>query len=211
LEAVISATNEHVLETVDLDPDEGHDLLKMLVSPRPVAWVTTLRPNGVVNLAPFATYTMLSFSPLMVGLGIARRRGGGGKKDTLQNIESGREFVVHPVTEEMMELAVSTARSAPPEESKALGTGLTLIESHRVAVPRIAECAAALECRCEDILRMGNSHEFVVARVEAVHLDPVCFPGGEPDYTRFRPVARLHSEYFAKLGDVVFVERKDRR
>jgi flavin reductase (DIM6/NTAB) family NADH-FMN oxidoreductase RutF len=107
-----------LIESVDLEAEEGHDLLKMLVVPRPVAWVTTLRPNGVVNLAPFATYTMLGFGPMLVGLAIARVKGTGYKKDTLKNIEHGREFVIHTVTEDMLDKVVSTARMAPAEESK---------------------------------------------------------------------------------------------
>jgi len=197
-----------LIESVDLEAEEGHDLLKMLVVPRPVAWVTTLRPNGVVNLAPFASYTMLGFGPMLVGLAIARVKGTGYKKDTLKNIEHGREFVIHTVTEDMLDKVVSTARMAPAEESKVLSAGLTLVDSHTIGVPRIAECAAAMECRCQDIQQIGSSHEFVVARVEAVHLDPEMFPGGEPDYTRFRPLGRMHGEYFAKMGDIVHRPRR---
>jgi flavin reductase (DIM6/NTAB) family NADH-FMN oxidoreductase RutF len=121
----------HLLESVDLEAEEGHELLKMLVVPRPIAWVTTLRPNGVVNLAPFASFTILGFGPMMVGLAIARVKGSGGKKDTLKNIEHSREFVIHTVTEDMMDAVVSTARTAPVEESKALSAGLTLVRRRK--------------------------------------------------------------------------------
>lgn len=194
------------LQTVDLDPEEGHDLLKMLVVPRPVAWVTTRRPNGLVNLAPFASYTILGFAPLVVGLAFARKHGE--KKDTLRNIEHARQCVIHPATEEMLQHVVGSAWSAPAEVSKAAGTGLTLLPCDTVDVPRIAECAAALECHCLDIHRIGTGHDLVIARVDAVHLDPACFPGGVPDYTRFRPVGRLHDEWFATLGEIREVRRR---
>jgi flavin reductase (DIM6/NTAB) family NADH-FMN oxidoreductase RutF len=194
------------LETVDIEPEEGHDLLKMLVVPRPIAWITTLRADGVVNLAPFACYTMLGFGPMMIGLGFARA-GGVHKKDTLRNIERVKEFVVHSVTEQLLPKVVETARSAPPGVSKARESGLTLVPSSAVRVPRITECAASLECVCEDVLRIGSGHDLVTARVVAVHLDESMFRGGEPDYTRFRPVGRLHDEYFATLGEVVYLPR----
>jgi flavin reductase (DIM6/NTAB) family NADH-FMN oxidoreductase RutF len=180
----------------------------MLVVPRPIAWITTLRPNGVVNLAPFASFTILGFGPMTVGLAIARVKGVGHKKDTLKNIEYSREFVIHTVTEDMLEKVVSTARAAPADESKALSAGLTLVESRAIRVPRIAECAAAMECRCQEIQRIGASHHLVVASVEAVHMDPEMFPGGEPDYTRFHPLGRMHGEYFAKMGDIVHAPRR---
>ena len=194
------------LETVDIEAEEGHDLLKMLVVPRPIAWITTLRPDGVVNLAPFACYTMLGFGPMMIGLGFARA-GGVHKKDTLRNIEHRREFVIHSVTEDLLPQVVATARSAPAGESKARGTGLTLLPSTAVGVPRIAECAASMECRCEQVTRIGAGHDLVTARVVAVHLDTACFPGGQPDYDRFRPVGRLHGEFFATLGEVIHLPR----
>jgi flavin reductase (DIM6/NTAB) family NADH-FMN oxidoreductase RutF len=194
------------LETIDIEAEEGHDLLKMLVVPRPIAWITTLRPDGIVNLAPFACYTMLGFGPMMIGLGFARA-GGVHKKDTLRNIEHRREFVIHSVTEDLLEQVVGTARSAPAGESKAQGTGLTLVPSTGIGVPRIAECAASLECRCEDVIRIGSGHNLVTARVVAVHLDEACFPGGQPDYERFRPVGRMHGEFFATLGNVLHLPR----
>jgi flavin reductase (DIM6/NTAB) family NADH-FMN oxidoreductase RutF len=194
------------LETVDIEAEDGHDLLKMLVAPRPVAWITTRRPDGVVNLAPFACYTMLGFGPMVIGLGFARVKGVH-KKDTLRNIEHSREFVIHSVTEELLEKVVDTARPAPAGVSKAVGTGLTLVPSTAVGVPRIAECAASMECRCEDVTRIGSGHDLVTARIVAVHLDEACFPGGHPDYQRFRPVGRLHDEYFATLGDIIYLPR----
>ena len=190
------------LQTTDIDPEEGHDLLKMLVVPRPIAWITTLRADGVVNLAPFACYTMLGFGPMTIGLGFARFRGVH-KKDTLTNIERSREFVIHSVTEDLLEKVVETARWAPAGVSKARETGLTLVPSASVAVPRIAECAASMECRCEDLTRIGAGHDLVTARVVAVHLDERCFPNGEPDYEHFRPLGRLHDEYFATLGQII--------
>ena len=194
------------LETVDIEPEEGHDLLKMLVVPRPIAWITTLRTDGIVNLAPFACYTMLGFGPMMIGLGFARA-GGVHKKDTLRNIERVREFVVHSVTEDVLPKVVETARSAPPGVSKARESGLTLVPSTAIRVPRIVECAAALECVCEDVTTIGATHDLVTARVVAVHLDESMFRDGEPNYDRFRPVGRLHDEYFATLGEIIYLPR----
>lgn len=194
------------LETVDIEAEEGHDLLKMLVVPRPIAWITTLRADGVVNLAPFACYTMLGFGPMMIGIGFARIRGVH-MKDTLRNIERSRELVIHAVTEDLLDKVVDTARQAPPGTSKARETGLTLVPSTSIAVPRIVECAASLECRCEDITRIGTGHDLVTARVVAVHLDGRCFPNGHPDYSVFRPLGRLHDEYFATLGDIIYRPR----
>jgi flavin reductase (DIM6/NTAB) family NADH-FMN oxidoreductase RutF len=65
-----------------------------------------------------------------------------------------------------------------------------------------------MECQCEDITRIGTGHDLVTARVVAVHLDETCVPGGRPDYSRYRPVGRMHDEYFATLGEIIHLPRQ---
>src|SRR6185436_18246511 len=56
------------ISTDGLSADGGHTLLKQVIVPRPIAWITTLRPNGVVNLAPFSCYSFICFQPMLLCL-----------------------------------------------------------------------------------------------------------------------------------------------
>jgi flavin reductase (DIM6/NTAB) family NADH-FMN oxidoreductase RutF len=58
------------------------------------------------------------------------------------------------------------------------------------------------------VIRVGHGHDLVVGRVLAVYRDPRCFPNGEPDFEQFRPVSRLHDEYFGTLGEVIYLPRQ---
>lgn len=47
--------------------ERAYPLLASLVTPRPIAWVTTLGPDGVVNLAPFSFFNLLGANPPILG------------------------------------------------------------------------------------------------------------------------------------------------
>ena len=80
---------------------EIYRMLVGLVTPRPIAWVTTRSPGGVVNLAPFSFYNAFGANPPVVVISPTLSRDGK-KKDTLVNIERDGEFVINAATERHM-------------------------------------------------------------------------------------------------------------
>ena len=55
--------------TIDVAAASVVDVYQMLVgivTPRPIAWVTTLSPAGVVNLAPFSFFNAFGANPPVV-------------------------------------------------------------------------------------------------------------------------------------------------
>src|SRR3954452_15955032 len=89
-----------------LDPSAAYRLLVGIVVPRPIAWITTVSPAGLVNAAPFSCYTFVCNDPPMHAINIGRRDGE--LKDTARNIESG-EFVVNVVSEDLVEAMHATS------------------------------------------------------------------------------------------------------
>ena len=63
------------------------------VTPRPIAFVSTINLEGIGNLAPFSFYNAVSSAPPAVMISIAHKANGD-KKDTLKNIELTEEFEV---------------------------------------------------------------------------------------------------------------------
>ena len=61
--------------------------LKACVVPRPIGWLTTMNPAGVVNLAPFSFFNLLSYDPPFVMFSAGRHEIDGGSKDTVVNVE----------------------------------------------------------------------------------------------------------------------------
>ena len=85
------------------EPDKNdHGLrynpLKACVVPRPIGWITTLSAEGVVNLAPFSFFNLLSYDPPFVMFSAGGHEEDGGKKDTVVNVEATGEFVYNMAT-----------------------------------------------------------------------------------------------------------------
>jgi len=148
--------------------DRAYPLLASLVTPRPIAWVTTLGPDGVVNAAPFSFFNVLGADPPIVGF-CPGDRDEGTPKDTARNVRLSHEFVVNLVDESVAEAMNQTAASLPYGESEITRTGLTLLPSTVVLPPRIAEAPASLECMEWGTLQIGGNR-LIIGLVKRVHV-----------------------------------------
>ena len=186
----------------EMDFNRCYDLITGVVVPRPVFIITTLGENGGVNAAPFSFCNIVCPFPPILGLAVGRR--GGRKKDTEVNIGRRGQFVVNLADERLAGKLMITAIDFPPEISEVEASGLTAAPSARVAVPRIAESPAALECtlyRQEEIGRGENVYGFIMGEVLAVHLRDDLWSEGRVDSVGMKPLGRLAGEYFLKAGD----------
>lgn len=148
--------------------DRAYPILASLVTPRPIAWVTTLGPDGVVNAAPFSFFNVLGAEPPIVGF-CPGDRDDGTPKDTARNIRLTHEFVVNLVDESVAEAMNKTAASLPYGASEIEHAGLTTRASSVVRPPRIAEAPVSLECTEWGTLQIGENR-LVIGVVKRVHL-----------------------------------------
>ncbi len=125
------------------------------ISPRPIALVSTVSPDGRANLAPFSFYNMVCAKPPTVMFSAGTRRDGAGK-DTLRNIESVREFVVATATDSFRRQMVDCAADLPYGESEFDFSGLTPTPAARVRPARVRESPVNIECRLTQIVRLGS-------------------------------------------------------
>jgi flavin reductase (DIM6/NTAB) family NADH-FMN oxidoreductase RutF len=194
------------IDTATLDSRAAHELLKGCVSPRPIAWISTLSAAGVANAAPYSCFTFVATVPPMVCFSVERRNGQ--KKDTLRNAEHTGDFVVNLVPEELAAAMNASAQDFPPEVSEILKVGLTPAASERVRAPRIAECPASLECRVTQIIELGRScHSLVIGEVLVLHVRDDLYRDGTIDVSRLRPVGRLAGNEYCRLGEVFELDR----
>lgn len=194
------------IDPATLDEPTVHHLLKGCVVPRPIAWVTTLGPQGVINAAPFSCYAFLATRPPLLGLAIEPKATG--KKDTLVNIERTQDFVVNAAVEEHAAALNTSAAPYPPDVSELTVVGLTAAASTRVQAPRIAECPLALECRVERILELGLSrHSLVIGEVVLIHVRPDLWRDGTIDVAALKPLARLTGDTYGCIRDTFALAR----
>jgi flavin reductase (DIM6/NTAB) family NADH-FMN oxidoreductase RutF len=194
------------IEAGTLDRDASHRLMKGCVVPRPIAWVSSIGPEGVPNAAPYSCFTFVATLPPMVAFAVEPR--GGQKKDTLRNIEQTGEFVVNVVPEHLAEAMNRTAEDYPPEVSEILQVGLTPQPGERVRAPRIAECPISLECRLVKVVELGRSrHSLVIGEVLVFHIRDDLHRNGEIDVPRLRPLGRLGGNQYVRLGETFELDR----
>ena len=184
---------------------EIYRMLVGLVTPRPIAWVTTRSPGGVVNLAPFSFYNAFGANPPVVVISPTLSRDGK-KKDTLLNIERDGEFVINAATERHAEAINRTSAGLPPEESEVELVGMATVPSRRVAPPRLAEVPFALECRVRQVIPVGSgpiSANLVIGEVVTIVVDDAVLDAtGQPDPRRIRAVARLGGDHWCRTRDL---------
>jgi flavin reductase (DIM6/NTAB) family NADH-FMN oxidoreductase RutF len=148
--------------------DRAYPILASLVTPRPIALVTTLSPDGRVNAAPFSFFNVLGAEPPIVAFAPGDRDDGT-PKDTALNVRLTHEFVVNLVDESIAEPMNQCAASLPYGESELARAGLTTAPSTSVKPPRIAEAPASLECTEWGTLQIGGNR-VVIGLVKRVHI-----------------------------------------
>lgn len=147
--------------------DRAYSLLASVIVPRPIALVTTLGPDGVVNAAPFSFFNLLGADPPILAVAPGDRADGT-PKDTARNIRLQHEFVVNLVDEAMAEAMNRTAASLPYGVGELQGAGLTTLPSSLVKAPRIAESPISLECREWGTMQIGDNR-VVIGLIKRLH------------------------------------------
>lgn len=152
-----------------LGPRERYKLLIGTVVPRPIAWVTTVNPQGRANAAPFSFFNVLSADPPILAVGI-ENHDDMAMKDTARNIRMTEQFTVNIVDMNTAEAMNATAVAFPPSVNEIEAAGLTARPGISVASPWIAEAPVALECRRYMTLSVGRSREIVLGEVLHLHI-----------------------------------------
>src|SRR5713226_7175677 len=98
----------------DLTQRERYKVLTGFVLQRPIAWVTTVGPTGVVNAAPFIFFNVFCEDPPLC-MFAANLGPDGLPKDTTVNIERTGEFVVNLADEPLARAMHETSGDFPPD------------------------------------------------------------------------------------------------
>jgi len=148
--------------------DRAYAILASVVTPRPIALVTTVCPDGRVNAAPFSFFNLLGASPPILGVAPGDRPDGT-PKDTARNIRLTHEFVVNLVDESIAEAMNQCAATLPYGENELVRAGLHEAPSTVVKPPRVAEAPASLECTEWGTLQIG-ANRVVIGLIKRLHL-----------------------------------------
>ena len=199
-----------IIDVSSSDVVKVYRTLVEVVTPRPIAWVTTIDAEGRVNLAPFSFFNVFGANPPVVVFSPGLRRDGS-KKDTLLNLEIVPEFVLSAAVEDLAEPMNATAKELPPGQSEAEFAGLALQPSTKVRPPRVAASPVHMECRVRQILPIGDgpiAANLVIGEVLLIHIDDsVLDPSGQVDPRKLRTIARLGGDYYCRSTDLFEMKR----
>ncbi len=183
------------------------------ILPRPIAWVSTISPDGRTNLAPFSFFQGVTANPPTLMFVPVNNRDGE-KKDTIRNIELVPEFVVNLVSHALAASMNDTAALLPYGESEFSRFGVAPAPSIRVRPPRVAETPVAYECILDRIVNIGEgplAANVVFGRILAGHIrDDVIGAGGLPDSAKLDLVGRLGGEDYTRTREIFNLVRPDR-
>lgn len=190
-----------------------HNPFKALVAPRPIAWISSLSDDGIVNVAPYSFYNAVSDQPPIVFFAPNGPSRAEGVKDSQRNAEETGEFVVNVPTWDLREKMNETSAPMPPEVSEAEVAGLKLAESRLVKPPRLADSPVSLECRYLQTLEFPaegtmRGNYVVFGQVIGLHIDAAAVTeAGLVDPTRYKPLARLGYMDYAAVEAIFSMPR----
>lgn len=197
---------KRVYHLEDLSPTDVYFMLTQSIIPRPIAWVVTVNEEGLGNLAPFSYFNAVSSKPplLMISITWSERKG---VKDTLRNIKSTGEFTVNIPSAEHFDAVVKTAGEYEFGINEAELFDVETVNSLKVRPKLVKSCKVNFECALEQIVGFGDNSEgsvqVVFGRVLVAHIDETCFVDHRIDPKKLDPLARLGSNRYALLGDVL--------
>ena len=180
------------------------------ILPRPIAWVSTVSPEGRTNLAPFSFFQGITAKPPVVMFVPVNNREGQ-KKDTVRNIEQVPEFVVNIVPFELAEKMNRSSAPLPYGESEFEKFGIAAAPSERVRPPRVADAPVAFECALHSIVNIGEgpgAANVVFGRILLAHVkDGVLGPDGMPDPAKLDLIGRMGGEMYCRTTERFVVPR----
>ncbi len=198
--------------TFDLEklaPGARYRILSSLVTPRPIAWITTQDREKRLNAAPFSFFNVFGSNPPIVAFAPGNKDALT-PKDTARNIRQTQEFVVHLVNETLGELMVATSATLPHGESELKNLPLDTIPSESISVPRIAEAPVAMECTEHSTLEIG-SNRLIIGIVHRVHVRDGLFDShGYLIEGQYHPLGRMAApDWYTRTDEQFEIPRPD--
>lgn len=195
----------HYFKSSELSKKDKKKKLSGSVIPRPIALILT-QDQGIINIAPFSYFNIVSNDPPIVSVAIQRNEGQ--IKDTARNILATKEASLHIVSEFNVEEANKTSASLGPDESELDLANFSLVESSLIETPALNEAAIRYEVKLHQHIEIKNTDDVTVSdlmllEVLAFHIDEAVYDEskGYIIADELKAVSRLAGSDYAKVGE----------
>lgn len=186
-----------------------HSYLLGAVVPRPIAFASTVDKSDSVNLSPFSFFNVFSANPPILVFSPARRGRDNTVKNTYENVLEVPEVVINVVDYSIVHQASLASAEYPKGVNEFEKAGLTQVASQRVKPPRVGESKIAMECKVNDVIRLGESGaagNLVICEMLLMHVDDgVLDAEGKIDPFKLDAVARMGGDWYCRAnGESLF-------
>lgn len=196
------------LRIMDLDPRtlsamEFYKIYLQIITPRPIAWVSTISPEGVRNLAPFSFSSGVGTNP-PTHLFCPTNNGNGLKKDTLCNVEATGEYVVGVVPYAARDVMNRTSGDYPPGMDEFMVAGATPVPASQVQPALIKEAPINMECRVLKMLNLGvgpHGSNIVIGEILLIHVDDRVMRGDQIDVSLVDTIGRMAGAEYCRTTE----------
>ncbi len=188
------------------------DIYRLLVggiTPRPIAWISTVSVDGVDNLAPYSFFNVASVNPPVLSYTQVLPQTGE-DKDTLKNLLANGECVVHIVNSASMEQMNQTCALLPSEQSEFEFAGIRSQPSETVAPKSVSDSSVRYECTLREVIRMGEtagSGTMVLLDVKHVYVADSLFQDGQIDQHQLDSVGKMGGDYYSFTAELKALKR----
>jgi len=186
-----------------------HNYLLSLVTPRPIAFASTIDKDGNVNLSPFSFFNAFSANPPILIFSPSRRGRDNTTKHTWENVNEVPEVVINIVNYDIvqqMSLSSSEFAKGVNEFGK---SGLTEVPSELVKPPRVKESPASIECKVIELKPLGDqggAGQLVICEALMIHINETILDDqNKIDPRKLDAVGRSGGNWYARaFGDALF-------
>lgn len=194
----------------ELPPATRYKIMTATITPRPIAWVTSMSADGVRNAAPFSFFNMVGDDPPLLALGIMHRPDGR-LKDTTANILATGEFTVNLVSEDDADRMNRCSADAPPDVDELAYAVIDTAPASLIRPPLIASAPASFECRRHMVIETGPRQTLILGEVLAAHIaDRFILDEGNHhiDTPAMKLIGRTHGRgWYVRNGQTLQMDR----
>ena len=180
-----------------------HQYLLSAVSPRPIAFASTVDKDGNPNLAPFSFFNLMGSNPPIAVFSPALSGRDKSSKHTLDNILQTKEVVINIVHWSMVRQMSLTSAPFAKGVNEFVKSGLTPIPSELIKPFRVKESYVQMECKVLDVIKTGTegaAGNIVISEIMLMHIDDsVLDAEGKIDPYKMDYVARMGGHYYTRV------------
>lgn len=183
-----------------------------VIVPRPIAWVSTLSPEGQANIAPFSFFMGITSNPPTLAFAAGNHRDGR-VKDTAANAIATGEFVVNVVPDRLAPAMVQTAGDYDEGVDEFDVASLEKSPSKRIAAPRVAAAPVHIECTLHQVVPIldddgAETSRIVIGRIQLIEADDAVLDDeGRIDPAKLDATGRMGGQGYCRTRDLFEIPR----